>query len=101
MNYPIASFEDDKNINIKMGSRSVVAQAMVLTNAVAAWYEDGHYWFMIQNQWRVYTAIELVAYAGDPSSQHLLLAIDSLAQSFKALNYPPGPPIIDPIYFGT
>ena len=102
--FPISSFEQDKKLDYKLGARSVVANAMVQIHAIAAWYEDGDYWFVIQGQSRPWRAGDLAyygAYHGDKRMKLNFEAIKKLAEIFKLEGYPPSPPIFDPIYFGT
>ena len=101
---PIASFEDDKLINVKMGARSLVAEAMMCVRSIAAYYENGDYWFIIQNVSRPLSAkwlADFYKFRPDIPMEKRFAAIDAIAKSFQASNFPPAPPIIDPIYFGT
>lgn len=104
MRYPTSSFEEDKNINYKLATRSLVADAMLHIHAVVAWYEKGDYYFLIQDDSQPRTAEEIaekIAEMNIPNLTFLFTAIDNLALAFYSSGYPPAPPIIDPIYFGT
>jgi hypothetical protein len=102
--FPTSSFEQDKKINYKLGARSVVADAMWTINAVAAWYEHGDYWFLIKDESAPWTARDIADHANHKGLfriQAHFEVVDKLALLFALQNYPPAPPIIDPIYFGT
>jgi hypothetical protein len=104
MRFPTSSFEEDKNLSYKLGARSVVADGMRVIHAVAAYYEDGEYWFIIEGQPVPWCSGQLGYYfatAGNRPYQYLFEAIHKLADIFEYEGYPPAPPIIDPIYFGT
>lgn len=101
---PTSSFEEDKCLSYKLGARSLVADAMWHVKAVAAYYEDGEYWFVIEGQpvpWCSGQIGYTFATKGNRRLQYLFEAIHKLAEIFELEGYPPAPPIIDPIYFGT
>lgn len=104
MNYPIASIDEDAQINPKMAARSLVALLMRNINAIAAYYDTtGFYYFMFANG-SICTTSEIREAGAERERadiSSLAQAVDALSLHLYVLDYPPGRPILDPIYFGT
>ena len=100
--YPvIPTWKDDLNINPVLAARSFVAGAMLHIGAIAAWYEDGTYYFYVPKMGEL-NIEELQDITSSYITWLILDSIHNIAKIYDYSNYPKvGVPIIDPIYFGT
>ena len=103
MKYSFATFEQDAKIDTKMCVRSLLAACMTTIPCIAAWYEDGEYYFLCVGQDQPIPSIAFVMQADKMDHMYeyyFFAALHLLAKGHQEVGLPPSRPLLDPIYFG-